>query len=334
MNPKISIIIPIYNTEQYLVECIESILNQSFSDFELILVNDGSTDASGNICDLYASKDVRIKVFHQVNGGVSSARNIGLDNALGDWVCFVDADDYIKQDFLKSLIVKESDDVDIIYGSWLLCSSDKTVISEGHAFVEQKYSGNTFKNVFGETKLINFGFPWAKIFRRQIITENSIRFNLKLSLSEDRLFFYQFLYHTKGIIFVSTPQYCHRKIGGLATKVYDYKNESFRYSVINAEGYKLKEYFKMSNKEYFPFFLYHMTYIFRICSTFGAKKQKDRVLFYDQVENTFFDKAYFNWLKKEYTLIKLYKMLGIKRFLFCFGLYYIFDFYNKLLLLK
>lgn len=101
---EISIIVPIYNVEKYLCNCIESILNQSFSDFELILVDDGSPDNSGKICDEYALKDSRIKVIHKKNGGLSDARNVGAKNATTDYVVFVDADDTVKKNFCNDLI--------------------------------------------------------------------------------------------------------------------------------------------------------------------------------------------------------------------------------------
>ena len=93
ITPKISCIVPVYNVEKYLRRCVDSILNQTFTDFELILVDDGSPDNSPAICYEYAVKDSRIKVIHKVNGGVSSARNVGLDVAKGEWICFVDSDD-------------------------------------------------------------------------------------------------------------------------------------------------------------------------------------------------------------------------------------------------
>jgi len=97
---EISIIIPVYNSEKYLKECIDSILSQTFLDFELVLVNDGSTDSSGKICDEYALKDSRVRVFHKENGGVSAARNTGIKAAKGKYVTFVDADDKVKPSFL------------------------------------------------------------------------------------------------------------------------------------------------------------------------------------------------------------------------------------------
>ena len=94
-NPTISVIVPVYNAEKYLSRCIDSILVQTFTCFELLLVDDGSTDCSGRICDEYAKRDTRIRVIHKENGGVSSARNLGLDNAKGEWICFCDSDDLL-----------------------------------------------------------------------------------------------------------------------------------------------------------------------------------------------------------------------------------------------
>lgn len=103
MKPEISIIVPIYNVEKYLPRCIESILAQTFTNFELILVNDGSEDDSGEVCDRYAKEDKRIKVIHKKNGGVSSARNAGLKNSIGNYIGFVDPDDYIKKDMYEKM---------------------------------------------------------------------------------------------------------------------------------------------------------------------------------------------------------------------------------------
>ena len=99
----ISIITPVYKVEAYLSRCVDSILNQSFQDFELILVDDGSPDQSGMICDQYAAKDDRIRVIHQVNGGAAAARNTGLDAAAGEWVTFIDSDDWVHPKYLEAL---------------------------------------------------------------------------------------------------------------------------------------------------------------------------------------------------------------------------------------
>ena len=107
-TPKISVIVPVYKTEAYLHRCVDSILAQTFQDFEVLLIDDGSPDRSGEICDVYAQKDRRVRVFHKENGGVSSARNCGLDNAKGEWICFVDSDDFLDTTYLDDFNLNDS----------------------------------------------------------------------------------------------------------------------------------------------------------------------------------------------------------------------------------
>lgn len=118
MNPKISVIVPVYNVEKYLHRCIDSILAQTFTDFELLLIDDGSTDGSGAICDEYATKDNRVRVFHKENGGVSSARNLGLDNMRGGYLTFVDSDDWVDSTYLGELI--EYSDADLVVSDFIV----------------------------------------------------------------------------------------------------------------------------------------------------------------------------------------------------------------------
>ena len=113
--PKLSVIVPIYNVEQYIHKCVDSILNQNFKDFELILVDDGSPDSCGKICDEYAQKDERVKVIHKVNGGLSDARNFGLEKAKGEYVSFIDSDDWVDENiYSESLKYMEENDLDIV----------------------------------------------------------------------------------------------------------------------------------------------------------------------------------------------------------------------------
>lgn len=122
--PKISVIVPVFNIEKYLRCCIDSILAQTFSDFELLLINDGSTDSSGKICDGYALQDSRIRVFHQMNEGVTSARRLGVNNAQGEWITFVDSDDYVVETYLEVFVrhIKLGDKL-------LCCSNDCRIVS-------------------------------------------------------------------------------------------------------------------------------------------------------------------------------------------------------------
>lgn len=123
----VSCIIPVYNTEKYLPRCIESVLAQTFVDWEMLLIDDGSTDASGSICDEYAAKDERIRVFHKENGGISSARNVGLNYAQGEWIFFVDSDDSLPKTSLESLLSRSSDANIIVGGFFFVLGGIKSL---------------------------------------------------------------------------------------------------------------------------------------------------------------------------------------------------------------
>ena len=112
--PLVSVIVPVYNAEKYLEDCVNSILSQILDDFELLLIDDGSTDSSGTICDSYKIRDSRVRVFHKKNGGVTSARRLGVEKSLGEWISFVDSDDIVKSDYCDVLIREIENDVDII----------------------------------------------------------------------------------------------------------------------------------------------------------------------------------------------------------------------------
>ena len=129
-NPLISIIVPIYNVEKYLSKCIDSIINQTLENIEIILVNDGSTDSCAEIIESYANKDNRIKVIHKKNGGQSSARNMGLDIAKGEYIGFVDSDDYVSLDLYKDVIESFNSDIDFV--SWGISSDEEELKIENN----------------------------------------------------------------------------------------------------------------------------------------------------------------------------------------------------------
>ena len=172
--PKISIVVPVYNTDKYLYQCVDSILAQTFSDFEILLINDGSTDKSGVICDEYAEKDFRVRVYHKVNGGVTSARRLGVEKSLGEWISFVDSDDIDKSDYCDVLIREIENDVDIIATR---ISNEK--IKEG------KYSNYEFiKNILLAS--IARGVP-AKLYRRSLFTNEIFCLSPEFRQGEDEI---------------------------------------------------------------------------------------------------------------------------------------------------
>lgn len=188
MNAIVSVIVPVYNTAQYLARCIDSILCQSFTDFELLLVDDGSTDGSGAICDAYAEKESRIRVFHKENGGASSARNLGLDNARGEWITFVDSDDFVEKDYFPTVLDKT---IDLLALNMRFANGEVREWYESNEFFQADYCQFMAENIQAHT----FRTVCSLVFKRQILENENIRFDTKFKLGEDTLFvmnYYQF----------------------------------------------------------------------------------------------------------------------------------------------
>lgn len=179
-NTLISVIVPVYNVENYLDRCVSSILNQEEKNFEILLIDDGSTDGSGEKCDNWSRKDARIRVFHKKNGGVSSARNIGLDNARGEWVAFIDADDEVSPQYLS--IPEELLGCDVILKSFIERTND---VDLEFRVSKAEYHG-TDSIVRWFIRQRNNAL-WDKVIRRDIIGD--IRFDSTISIGEDLLFF-------------------------------------------------------------------------------------------------------------------------------------------------
>lgn len=205
-SPLFSIIIPIFNAEQYLKTCINSIISQTYTHFELLLIDDGSTDSSYDICKEYESKDKRIKVYRKNNGGVSTARNLGIDKAKGEWIAFIDSDDYVNKDFLYNYKLVIDKKAELVCTGYVGYYSNNKIIK-----VKSNNSDNKSEIIYYQFKYRLLGFLWCKCFKRQIIIENGIRFNEKFKLMEDLEFIYNFLSHCTYIKSVNTCSYNYRQ---------------------------------------------------------------------------------------------------------------------------
>lgn len=205
-NTCISIIVPVYNAERYLPDCIQSILSQTRTDFELILVDDGSLDRSGEICDQAAKKDSRIKVIHQSNGGVSRARNAGIEEAQGTWICFIDADDFVLSAYLEEFKFDDFSSCDYILQSSVSLKGGR--LEKMTTYKEAVYINGTDK--LPHDVLLD-GVPWGKAFKRQVIEQNKIRFNPLLNRGEDMIFCLDFLYQSSTTVTLPSCGYRYRK---------------------------------------------------------------------------------------------------------------------------
>lgn len=228
--PKISVIVPVYNVEKYLHRCIESILAQTFTDFELLLIDDGSTDKSGNICDGYAQKDKRIMVFHKKNGGVSSARNLGIDNATGIWLYFVDSDDLIDKDAFNIFMDKVIPNIDLIMAGYYVVAGDGTIVERPKNKRETNLTyQEALKEMFKPSDLGYQGYLWCKIFKNQIIKDNLLYFDENISFNEDRLFIINYICASKkNVVYTTVPVYSYiSRIGSAMSSLKKAYNKKF-----------------------------------------------------------------------------------------------------------
>lgn len=217
-NPLFSVIVPVYNVEDYLPQCIDSVVGQDFKEFELILVDDGSSDNSGVICDKYKNQNDKVKVIHKENGGASTARNIGLKNAIGEYIIFIDSDDYLLDNsFLSKLFQRISlynEDV-ILYGCKTLLESGKLITSRG------KYSINII-NKHNKKETLNYlqqsykfpGAAWIMAVRKSIIKDTTFPVGVT---GEDYYWVIKMLFCSETIGAINEEAYCYRKREGSVT---------------------------------------------------------------------------------------------------------------------
>lgn len=228
--PKVSVIVPVYNTEKYLPRCIDSILAQTFIDFELIIVNDGSEDNSGKICDNYALKDSRIIVIHKENEGVSIARNIGVKSSTGKYITFIDSDDKVSTNYLFKLIeIHEKLNAELTISSYIKRNQgiDKQFILDYYGVVDAKNIETVLNNSI-------LTVPVAKIFNSNIIKTNHIIFPNGISRGEDTIFVLEYLLHIDKIVLL--PEYSYFYItteNSLMTKLNSVSSELSCYNILS-----------------------------------------------------------------------------------------------------
>lgn len=251
-KPLISVIVPIYKVEKYLSRCIESLMQQSFKDFELLLINDGSPDNSGAISDEWAELDARIRVFHQENAGLSAARNKGLANAKGRYAVFVDSDDYVDSEYLAHLIHLLPDDIaglGFMIQGYKRCSEDGNILKSLN-FDSHVYSSAEIPSLFAGTEFYNMFSACAKLFDCHFLDQHNLRFDTTIRFSEDVLFILTCMLHCDYISVGNKADYNYISYEGTMSKlvtpfVSEYKTFSSCKNVIQ----KIVEKRKLSSTE-------------------------------------------------------------------------------------
>ena len=252
MRPMVSIIVPIYNAENYLRRCVDSILNQEYTDFELLLVNDGSTDASGDICEEYGDRDPRVIVIQKENTGVSDSRNRALDRARGKYLQFLDSDDWITPDATR-LFVRAAEE----YGCDMVISdfyrvvgerlSTKGDIEEEGVLTREEFAAHMMENPAD----FYYGVLWNKLYRRDIVEEHNLRMDTDISWCEDFMFNLEYIRYAKVFYALHAPIYYYvKRKGSLASQginisktvkmklnVFEYYNNFYKH-VLEEEDYE------------------------------------------------------------------------------------------------
>ena len=252
MRPMVSIIVPIYNAENYLRRCVDSILNQEYTDFELLLVNDGSTDASGDICEEYGDRDPRVIVIQKENTGVSDSRNRALDRAMGKYLQFLDSDDWITPDATR-LFVRAAEE----YGCDMVISdfyrvvgerlSTKGDIEEEGVLTREEFAAHMMENPAD----FYYGVLWNKLYRRDIVEEHNLRMDTDINWCEDFMFNLEYIRYAKVFYALHAPIYYYvKRKGSLASQginisktvkmklnVFEYYNNFYKH-VLEEEDYE------------------------------------------------------------------------------------------------
>lgn len=333
-SPKISVIVPVYKVEPYLPQCIDSILVQTFADFELLLIDDGSPDRCGEICDEYARKDERVRVFHQKNAGVSVARNKGLAEARGEYVVFVDSDDYVLPEYIQDL-----------YGEFPDGEKSGVVIET----VVKLYPGELMKpcslphlnlsskdkyRILTELADKNIGYPHSKLYCMDIIRRYQITFLPTVSLLEDLFFLLDYILQADFVLVRNVANYVYR-VGHLTTALsMSDKPLAEEYRVFQNYYHRILHYqqeyglpsteFKRTFGE-LKIFFHRILLSLYTCGHFQKKSYKERKLFLKELVTIYPD-----WIQKEFA--PDYLADRIARFLLSYRFYLCFDLWMRCLL--
>lgn len=309
----ISIIVPVYNVAPYLPKCLDSLVNQTYGDIEIICVNDGSTDHSGEILEEYAIKDKRIKIITQENKGLSQARNTGMEHAKGEWMMFVDSDDWIDTDCCEKIIGSTENDYDLYFFSYkrefannsltkyIFNKQERIFISESDIrWLYKRLIAPNEEELRNPDKLDSLSTAWGKMYKSAIIKNHNIKFvSTKEIGTEDLLFnVYYFTYLTKAI-YLPEPLYHYRKSNATSlTNLYKPHLEKQWYCLFSM----IEEWIKDNNKEYLNIPFSHRKSLsiigmgLNIC--FSNKKFSDKYADINRILN-------FSWYKNAISTLPL-----------------------------
>ena len=305
---KVSIIIPIYNVKEYLQECIESVLNQTYADIEILLIDDGSEDNSSEICDKYAEQSNKIKVFHIKNGGVSNARNLGIKEATGKYIMFVDSDDVIESQMVEKMVENIENYDMVICGYWEKFRN-MNLKHEVTSVVIDIDKEKSITDIFEREGY--GGYLWNKIFITNIIKENEIKFNKDIYMCEDLYFVINYMRFCKKIRILPECMYYYR----MRKSSMIWKKEKSKFESLFIAYSKIYAILKQEQISMIKFYYSFLISIFLNKGLFNAyMKKKNSKIDYNKI--------YYDVLKsKEITKSRKIKLIIIRRFKFIYKFY-------------
>lgn len=256
----IGIVLCAFCHSRYKSRCIDSLLNQKFTDYELLLIDDGSTDGSGDICDKYGKKDARIKVIHKSNEGVSRTRNRAIDEAKGKWITFVDSDDYVTSDYLSDLYAC------IHSGIGLVVQSLKHIRESGELLYDYKlpkgekvYDTSDFAQMVKEQYLSQRGYTASKLFKKELLNDRNIRFNSEIKFCEDWIFLFSYLNAMNEMVCCSSASnyfYVDRE-GSLSHAAHDFSYNYTTFGIIKRVALEFCSKYNADIEDLGPTYLMH-----------------------------------------------------------------------------
>lgn len=262
-EPLVSIIAPVYNAESYLTRCIDSILRQEYKNFELLLIDDGSTDQSGKMCDDYAKRDIRIRVYHRENSGVSASRNFALGLCQGSYIQFLDSDDWITTDSTKLLVRSALETkCDLVIADFYRVVgervSQKGDIEEDVILTREQFAEHMMENPAD----FYYGVLWNKLYRRDIIEENQIRMDPAISWCEDFLFNLEYIRHADTFYALQAPVYYYfKRKGSLVSQSFSISNTiKTKLNIFDYYNQFYKEIYKEEDYENIRLHIYHFLF--------------------------------------------------------------------------
>lgn len=294
----VDIIVPVYNQAHCIKRCIQSIISQTYENWHLIIVNDGSTDQTLEICNQYPKLDSRIDVIDKGNGGVASARNAGLKYAVGTKILFIDSDDYIKSDYIDMLISQCFDYDLVVSGSIWLDESENIIYKNIPANYESCKSEEYIRYIHTKDIFKFFTSPWGKLFKASIVNDFQIQFR-DMEYGEDTCFVFDYLYHSTCIKIISDAKYC-----------YFHTHNSLSRKHIDSLWEKLKDINAYCRKDFYELYDSIWNYMYLRIIKIALASETDNITKF---------KKQFNEIRqdKEYKLLQMKNCVGLVDKLFC-----------------